>query len=60
MVEIFYGTEYTAILKYDPTDKSMTMSDVTETDSGDEEMINFVEEPQSEKYSFQQRATSTK
>lgn len=60
LVEIFYGTEYTAILKYDPTDKSMTMSDVTETDSGDEEMINVVEEPQSEKYSFQQRATSPK
>lgn len=60
MEEMFYGTRYTAILKYDPKDKSMTMSDVTETYGGDEEMICSIEEPQSEKYSFQRSTTSPK
>lgn len=56
--EMFSETKYTAMLKYDPKDKSMTMSDVIETYGGDEQMINFIEEPQSGKYPFQKRTTS--
>ena len=51
--EIFSGTKYSATLKYNPSDKSMTMSNVLETYGGDEDM-------QSEKYSFLKRSTSAK
>ena len=58
MEEMFSGTRYSATLKYAPADKSMTMSDVLETYGGDEDMLDQIHEPQSEKYSFNQRSTS--
>ena len=58
--EIFSGAKYSATLKYNPAEKSMTMSDVSETYGGDESMINVIEAPQSKKYSFQQRTTFPK
>lgn len=58
--EIFSGTKYSATLKYNPSDKSMTMSNVLETYGGDEDMLNNIKEPQSEKYSFLKRSTSAK
>lgn len=58
MEEIFSGTKYSATLKYNPSDKSMSMSDVLETYGGDEDMLDQIQQPTEEKYSFNQRSTS--
>lgn len=56
--ELFSGAKYSAVLKYDPSDKSLAMSDVQETYGGDEDMLNFIEKPMVEKYAYKQRSTS--
>lgn len=58
--EMCSGAKYSAKLKYNPADKSITMTDVLETYGGDESMAGFIEVPQSVKYSFLRRTTSSK